>query len=106
MRVTCTLVNPFIGTADSGDTGGGYNYNDSEITGFRLTHLSGPGCNGEGDVPILPTTGAIDDTTRTGMAQFTFPATTQANLIFKLDDSEKGDTATSFTEVTDTEVRG
>ena len=69
-----------------------------------------------GDVPILPTVGAVDDrghrrllarqrvrqrrlykvdldngvtteltaTTRSGMARFTFPATTQANLLFKL----------------------
>jgi hypothetical protein len=79
-----SLVNPFIGTTSGGNTfpgadapfgmvqwspdttsrpdGGGYNYNDSAITGFSLTHLSGPGCSAEGDVPILPTTGAIDDT--------------------------------------------
>jgi predicted alpha-1,2-mannosidase len=118
--------------------GGGYSYNDTATTGFSLTHLSGPGCNGEGDVPVLPTTGAINTsatdsfshasesadagnyqvtttngvttdltaTTRTGMAQFTFPATTEANLILKLDDSEKPDSATSFTVVSNTEVKG
>ncbi|HZU54373.1 MAG TPA: GH92 family glycosyl hydrolase, partial [Actinocrinis sp.] len=76
------LVNPFIGTTGDGhdfpgadvpygmlqwspDTssrpkGGGYDYGDSSITGFSLTHISGPGCDAAGDVPILPTVGAID----------------------------------------------
>src|SRR5580693_8552299 len=75
-------VNPFIGTANDGndfpgadapfgmlqwspDTvsrpeGGGYAYGDSAISGFSLTHLSGPGCRGAGDIPILPTVGAVD----------------------------------------------
>jgi predicted alpha-1,2-mannosidase len=155
-----SLVNPFIGTTNQGndfpgadapfgmvqwspDTtsrppGGGYEYNDSAITGFSLTHLSGPGCGAEGDIPILPTTGSVNTsatdsfshsnesanagdykvalangvtteltaTTRTGMAQFTFPSTTQANLIFKLTGSQQGDTATSFTVVSSTEVEG
>jgi predicted alpha-1,2-mannosidase len=155
-----SLVNPFIGTSNGADDfpgadapfgmvqwspdttsrpdGGGYSYGDSAITGFSLTHLSGPGCPAEGDVPILPTTGAVNATatdsfshsnesadagnyqvtlgngvttdltatTRTGMAQFTFPSTTQANLIFKLDDSQTGDSATSFTVISDTEVQG
>jgi predicted alpha-1,2-mannosidase len=155
-----SLVNPFIGTSNgandfpgadapfgmvqwSPDTtsrpdGGGYSYGDSAITGFSLTHLSGPGCGAEGDIPILPTTGAINTsatdsfshsnesadagnykvttsngvttdltaTTRTGMAQFTFPSTTQANLIFKLSGSQNGDSATSFTVVSNTEVQG
>jgi predicted alpha-1,2-mannosidase len=78
-----SLVNTFIGTEDGGDTfpgatvpfgmvqwspdtpsrpdGGGYWYNDSSIIGYSLTHLSGPGCQAEGDIPILPTTGAIGD---------------------------------------------
>jgi predicted alpha-1,2-mannosidase len=75
-------VNPFIGTADGGndfpgadapfgmvqwspDTvsrpdGGGYAYADSAISGFSLTHLSGPGCRAAGDIPVLPTVGAVD----------------------------------------------
>jgi predicted alpha-1,2-mannosidase len=73
-------VNPFIGTANDGndfpgadtpfgmvqwspDTlsrpdGGGYAYGDSAISGFSLTHLSGPGCRAAGDIPVLPTVGA------------------------------------------------
>ncbi|MFZ7087646.1 GH92 family glycosyl hydrolase [Curtobacterium sp. RRHDQ10] len=39
--------------------GGGYEYNDKSITGFSLTHISGPGCAASGDIPILPTSGAI-----------------------------------------------
>jgi predicted alpha-1,2-mannosidase len=75
-------VNPFIGTANDGndfpgadtpfgmvqwspDTlsrpdGGGYAYGDSAISGFSLTHLSGPGCRAAGDIPVLPTVGAVD----------------------------------------------
>ncbi|MBR7826736.1 lectin [Actinospica sp. MGRD01-02] len=155
-----SYVNPLIGTTNSADDfpgadvpygmvqwspdtpsrpdGGGYEYTDSSITGFSLTHMSGPGCPAEGDVPVLPTVGAVDTgandsfshtgesaspgyysvqtsngvtteltaTTRTGMARFTFPATTQANLIFKLNDSANGDSATQFDVVSDTEVRG
>lgn len=78
------MVNPFIGTANSGGTfpgadspfgmlqwspdttsrprGGGYAYGDSAITGFSLTHLSGTGCPAAGDVPILPTVGAVGST--------------------------------------------
>jgi predicted alpha-1,2-mannosidase len=39
--------------------GGGYAATDHRITGFSLTHLSGPGCPYFGDVPILPTSGAV-----------------------------------------------
>jgi predicted alpha-1,2-mannosidase len=155
-----SLVNPFIGTSNGADDfpgadapfgmvqwspdtpsrpdGGGYSYGDSSITGFSLTHLSGPGCGAEGDVPVLPTVGTVDTsatdafshsnesaeagyysvnlangvgvqltaTTRTGLADFTFPSTTAANLIFKLNGSQNGDSATSFTVVSDTEVEG
>ena len=80
-------VNPFLATGDGGaggqaddfpgpdvpfgmmqwgpDTtpdrpeGGGYYYGDSNISGFSLTHMSGPGCGAFGDVPILPTVGAL-----------------------------------------------
>jgi predicted alpha-1,2-mannosidase len=51
-------------------------------------------------------TTALTATAHTGMAQFTFPATTQANLIFKLNGSQQGDSATSFTVVSNTEVEG
>jgi len=81
-----TLVNVFVGTSGtavggpidtfpgaslpfgmiqwSPDTpsspdGGGYNYTDHAITGFSLTHLSGPGCAVAGDIRILPTRGPV-----------------------------------------------
>jgi predicted alpha-1,2-mannosidase len=155
-----SVVNPFIGTSNAADDfpgadapfgmvqwspdtpsrpdGGGYEYNDSSITGFSLTHLSGPGCGADGDVPILPTVGAVNTgatdgfshsnesadagyysvalnngvrteltaTTRSGMARFTFPATTQANLIVKLNGSQNGDSASSWQQVSNTEVSG
>lgn len=78
-----SLVNPFIGTtgdvnafpgADvpfgmvqwSPDTtsrppGGDYDYKDTSITGFSLTHLSGPGCLALGDFPVLPVVGDVGD---------------------------------------------
>ncbi len=45
--------------APTGRSGGGYSYKDSAISGFSLTHMSGPGCAVYGDIPILPTVGAI-----------------------------------------------
>jgi predicted alpha-1,2-mannosidase len=39
--------------------GGGYNYGDTTLDGYSLTHISGPGCGAAGDVPILPMTGAL-----------------------------------------------
>ncbi len=41
--------------------GGGYYYGDSAITGFTMTHLSGPGCSVFGDVGFLPTIGGVVD---------------------------------------------
>ncbi len=40
---------------------GGYSYRDHVIRGFSLTHFSGAGCAGFGDVPILPTPGAVSE---------------------------------------------
>ncbi|MGH3399882.1 MAG: GH92 family glycosyl hydrolase [Streptosporangiaceae bacterium] len=41
------------------NAGGGYGYTDTTLTGYALTHVSGPGCGAAGDVPILPVTGAL-----------------------------------------------
>ncbi|MBO2446047.1 lectin [Actinomadura barringtoniae] len=157
-----SLVNTFHGTSNGGndfpgadvpfgmlqwspDTasraqGGGYSYNSTTITGFSLTHIAGPGCGAYGDVPIMPTTGAISSpgsassgyshsnesatpgyysvglsngvktelttTTRAGIGRFTFPATNQANLLFKLTGSQNGDYANSWRVVSNTEVVG
>lgn len=46
-------------TAPDRTQGSGYDYSDTKISGFSLTHLSGAGCSVFGDVPILPTTGAL-----------------------------------------------
>ncbi|WP_250005772.1 GH92 family glycosyl hydrolase [Actinoplanes sp. M2I2] len=72
------LVRPFVGTENFGntfpgasapfgmvqvspDTGGqgGYDHRQSTIYGFSQTHLSGVGCGVAGELPIMPTTGAI-----------------------------------------------
>jgi predicted alpha-1,2-mannosidase len=152
------LVNPFMGTGVGGtavgdinaspaaavpfgmmqwgpDTsphrasGGGYHDGDTALSGVSLTHLSGPGCAVYGDVPVLPTVGAISGvpeattarfdpssqhaapgrysvtlgqpavgmdlavTTRTGLARFTFPSTTAANVVLKVSDSAAGASA-------------
>ena len=46
-------------TMPNRNAGGGYNYGDEKLTGFSLTHVSGPGCGAAQDVPILPRTGAL-----------------------------------------------
>ncbi len=166
-----SMVNPFVGTGVGGaavgnihtspaaamplgmmewgpDTaphrsyGGGYQDGDTALSGLSLTHLSGPGCPAYGDVPILPTVGAVAGsleratahfdpasqhatpgrysvtlgdpsvavdlavTTRTGLAQFTFPATTAANVLFKVADSAAGSTAANTQVVGDREITG
>ncbi len=40
---------------------GGYSYRDHLLRGFSLTHFSGAGCAGFGDVPVLPVSGPISD---------------------------------------------
>ncbi|HJP79015.1 MAG TPA: lectin [Pseudonocardiaceae bacterium] len=161
------LVNPFIGSAGtvtgSGNTfpgadtpfgmiqwspdtssrpkGGGYAYGDSTLSGFSLTHISGPGCDAAGDIPFLPTTGTLPadpntatasfshtgetaqpgyykvgvgssitaeltTTTRAGIGRFTYPATAQANMIFKLAGSQSPVSATSVSVVSATELTG
>ena len=71
-------VDPFIGTAEGGNTfpgatlpfgmiqwgpdtqaDGWYHYPDKTIRGFSLTHISGAGCSIYADVPILPLTGEL-----------------------------------------------
>lgn len=163
-------VNPFIGTGSGGDVvgqvdtfpgadmpfgmvqwspdtpsrpaGGGYNYTDSSITGFSLTHLSGPGCPVAGDVPFLPTVGAIGSapgstsepfahsseqaapgyyavqlgspavkselttTTRTGLGQFTYPATAQANMLIEVANSANGNAGATLNIDGANEVEG
>jgi predicted alpha-1,2-mannosidase len=46
-------------TMPNRNAGGGYAYGDSSLTGYSLTHISGPGCGAAEDVPILPLTGAL-----------------------------------------------
>lgn len=83
------LVDPFIGTANEGntfpgaavpfgmvqlspDTGHstGYDYAHDRVRGFSLVHLSGVGCRIGGDLPVLPTTGEV---TRTDYAKYAVP---------------------------------
>ncbi|HEY3867124.1 MAG TPA: GH92 family glycosyl hydrolase [Actinocrinis sp.] len=131
-------------TMPNRNAGGGYNYGDSMLTGYSLTHVSGPGCSAAGDVPILPMTGALpsgdptNDTTEftdtgevaqagyysaesnlpntitsqftatahSSMGEFTFPATTQADFLVKLMDSQTTDTASTAQVVGNNEIEG
>jgi predicted alpha-1,2-mannosidase len=56
-------VTPFGMMQWSPDTvrtaGGGYKYEDNRLRGFSMTHISGPGCTGAQDFPVLPISGAI-----------------------------------------------
>jgi len=78
-----TQVDPFVGTGrgpggpinlfpgastpfgmvqlspDTESRGYGYHYDQPSIQGFSMTHMSGPGCDNEGDVFFTPTTGPI-----------------------------------------------
>jgi predicted alpha-1,2-mannosidase len=46
----------------------GYSYQDPEIRGFALTHFSGAGIHIGGELPIMPTTGAVTSTKPTSWA--------------------------------------
>ncbi|HVV75907.1 MAG TPA: GH92 family glycosyl hydrolase [Mycobacteriales bacterium] len=125
----------------------GYSYQDPEIRGFTLTHFSGAGIHIGGELPVMPTTGAVTmkpsswaspfshatetaepgyyattllktgvraeltSTLRTAVERFTFPATSQANLIFDVtrdnDSNQSGGTQSgAFRIVGDRAVRG
>ncbi|HEU0242146.1 MAG TPA: GH92 family glycosyl hydrolase [Micromonosporaceae bacterium] len=131
-------------TMPNRSAGGGYSFGDTSLTGYSLTHISGPGCGAAGDVPILPMTGALPSgdpndaetsftntgevaqagyysaqsnqpntitsqftaTPHSSMGRFTFPATTQADFLVKLMDSQNGDFGDSAHVVSNTEIAG
>ena len=119
---------------------------DTQLKGFSLTHLSGPGCTGYGDLPILPLVGGLPAgvdpgsvyeplthatevgtagyyslqsgatgsmitteltaTLHSSMARFTYPATSNANILIKLLGSQNGDKGSSATIIGTNEVQG
>jgi predicted alpha-1,2-mannosidase len=159
-------VNPLIGTSDgpgdginlfpgaampfgmvqlSPDTenrGYGYHYNQTNILGFSMTHISGPGCANEGEVFFTATTGMVHTrindlksayvhsdenaapgyyrvnllqwdinaqlsaTERTGIAQFTFPAGTQANIVAPISHTLNSTASSSVQIVGDRTMEG
>jgi predicted alpha-1,2-mannosidase len=46
-------------TSPNRNSGGGYDFTDTQLSGFSLTHISGPGCGAYGDIPILPMIGGL-----------------------------------------------
>lgn len=127
-------------TAPTHPAGGGYYYGDSRISGFSLTHVSGPGCEIGGAIPILPVAGALPAslsaasepfahsseiahpgyyavtaggirtqlavTERSGVAQLTYPAKSEAQLLVKVADIDGGSSAATFRESGDREITG
>ncbi len=87
-------VLPTTGSIDTGATESFSHSNESAQAGYYSV-------TGSDGIQTQLTT-----TARTGIADFTFPSTSQANLIFKLDGSANGDSATSFNVVSSTEVTG
>lgn len=108
-----SLVNPLVGTSGSVDTfpgpdmpfgmlqwspdtspdrpsGGGYEYNDSQLMGYSLTHISGPGCSAYGDVPILPTVGAIPSAASNATDSFTHAQRDRAGGLLRRHPRERG----------------
>lgn len=60
-------------------SGGGYNDADSSITGFSLTHVNGPGCDGiAGDVPFLPLSGDLPAAATLGSVAVPFAHSSQS----------------------------
>ena len=88
-KTLTSYVDPFIGTDGGGDTlpgagapfgmtlfspdthapSVGYTYTDHRIEGFSLSHMSGVGCDDEGDVFLTATTGPV----RTKTADYASP---------------------------------
>ena len=105
----------------------GYSYQDPNIRGFSLTHFDGAGVHIAGDLPFMPTTGAVGSsdpmsysspyshtsetaqpgyyavtlerygirseltaTPRAAMMRFTFPGTSQANVLAEVGRSIDG----------------
>jgi predicted alpha-1,2-mannosidase len=123
----------------------GYSYQDPDIRGFSLTHFDGAGIMIAGDLPFMPTTGAVSATdpaqsgfaspyshaseiaepgyyavtlsrygtrveltgaTRAALMRFTFPRTTQANVLAEVSQSINGSNPGSVSVLGDRELEG
>ncbi|WP_256725600.1 lectin [Streptomyces sp. IMTB 2501] len=116
-----SLVNPLIGTSGEVDTfpgpdmpagmvqwgpdttpdrpsGGGYEYNDDKISGFSLTHVSGPGCGVAGDLPVLPVTGTLSG--NLGNASVGFSHDDEHTVIGSYKVTDAGGVTTQLTDTT------
>ena len=122
----------------------GYSYQDPQIRGFALTHFSGAGIHIGGELPMMPTTGAVTGsdptqfasafshadetaepgyyattltsyqiraeltaTTRVAVERYTFPPTTQANVLFDVNrDNDSSSLAATWDVVDNRTVTG
>ncbi len=73
-------------------TGSGYDYADANVSGFSLTHLSGPGCAIYGDIPILPVRGPVPADPDTAVQPFSHADehSSAGNYAVKLDPASGG----------------
>jgi predicted alpha-1,2-mannosidase len=101
-----SMVNPIIGTSGEVNTfpgpdmpfgmiqwgpdtsphrpsGGGYEYDDSQLRGFSLTHI-GTGCPAYGDVPILPLVGPVPTDPSNATADFSHASETAKAGYYKV----------------------
>jgi predicted alpha-1,2-mannosidase len=67
-------VVPFGGVQFSPDTPtaspSGYRYSDTSIDDFSLTHFDGAGCPNNGDLPLMPVTGALGSSPGTNWTDY------------------------------------
>jgi predicted alpha-1,2-mannosidase len=79
-----------------------------EKTSDTFTHAGESASPGRYGVALgpAPITTELSVTTRTGLSRFTFPATTAANVVFKVADSANGSSASSYQVTGDDQISG
>jgi predicted alpha-1,2-mannosidase len=77
------------------NAGGGYKWEDNRLRGFSMTHISGPGCTGAQDFPVMPISGKIDKS----------PATHGMDYVQTYKHDNEKSTPGSYTTTLDTGVK-
>ena len=77
------------------NAGGGYKYEDNRLRGFSMTHISGPGCTGAQDFPVIPFSGPIT----------TSPATHGGDYVQTFKHENESATPGSYTVTLDSGVK-
>src|SRR4051812_17213226 len=82
----------------------GYGYQDPEVRGFALTHFSGAGIHIGGELPLMPTTGAVTSSNPTDWASPYDHATEVAQPGYYVTTLSHYDTKAELTATTRTAV--